>query len=102
MHSQTLTSALLANAAYIFPTAITERHRNQRTSSAKEIFDVIVSKGDGRYRALLFVQGDDVLGLVGACESTVDAALGSLLDVTCEKVGAELVTKSKGVKATQL
>ena len=93
--SRVLTRGSLANAAYIFPTAITESCKIYGTSNAKEDIDVVVSKGDGRYRALLFVRGDDVPGLVGAYEGAVDAALGSLLDVMCEKAGAELMAKSK-------
>jgi hypothetical protein len=69
---------------------VTKHDQNLRTSTAKEVLDVIVSKGDGRYRALLFVRGDSVAALVGAYEDTVDAALARLLDLTCEEVGGEV------------
>jgi hypothetical protein len=74
-----------ANAAYIFPTTVA-KHITDR-GNAKEIFDIVVGKEDEKYQALFYVRDDKLPNLVGGHRHTVVAALESLLEISCEKVG---------------
>lgn len=85
LSSTLLTLRIAANAAYIFPTTVA-KHSTGR-GNAKEIFDIIVKMKDGRYQALLYVRGDKIPNLVGGHGNNVVAALESLLEISCEKVG---------------
>ena len=86
----------LVNAKYIFMSSAKKHFKIHGTSNANDIFDVVVQKIDGEYRAVLFGQGSRVASLVGFDEATIDAALTSLLEISCEKVSESITPPVTG------